>query len=56
MKVYHNPRCRKSREVLAILESKKCEVEIIEYLKNPLKVDELKQIVNLLNLNASLLQ
>lgn len=33
MKMYHNPRCRKSRETLAILEGKGLKPEIVLYLK-----------------------
>ena len=34
--IWHNPRCTKSRETLAILEAAPgVEVEIVEYLKNP---------------------
>jgi len=34
--IWHNPRCSKSRETLAILQGTPgVEVEIIEYLKNP---------------------
>lgn len=33
--IYHNPRCSKSRQTLAILEDNGVQANIIEYLKNP---------------------
>lgn len=43
--IYHNPRCSKSRETLAILsETPGVEVEIVEYLKNPLSREELARL------------
>ncbi|MCW2337360.1 arsenate reductase [Sphingobium sp. B2D3A] len=40
--IYHNPRCSKSREALAILqETPGVEVEIVEYLKAPPSRDTL---------------
>ena len=50
MKIYHNPRCKKSRETLAILEEKNIEKEVILYLKNPPSSKELKKILCLLNM------
>ncbi|NVO04084.1 MAG: arsenate reductase (glutaredoxin) [Bacteroidetes bacterium] len=50
IKIYHNPRCSKSREVLEILKSKSCHIEIIEYLKNPPSFDEMKDLFIRLNL------
>ncbi len=34
MKIYHNPRCSKSRNTLSIIQEMGNEVEIIEYLKD----------------------
>jgi len=40
--IYHNPRCSKSRETLAILQGTPgVEVEIVEYLKTPPSRDKL---------------
>jgi arsenate reductase len=50
MKIYHNPRCRKSRETLEIIRNHGIEPEIIEYLANPLTAKELQSIIEMLNL------
>ena len=52
MKIYHNPRCRKSRETLSILIETNVKFEIIEYLKNPLKKSEIKNILSMLKISA----
>ncbi|MAQ48001.1 MAG: arsenate reductase (glutaredoxin) [Flavobacteriales bacterium] len=52
MKIYHNPRCRKSRETLSILIKKNVKFEVIEYLKNPLTKSEIKNILSTLNISA----
>ena len=48
--IYHNPRCSKSRQCLAILEDKKEDLEIIKYLDTPLTENKLKDIINLLDI------
>ena len=48
IKIYHNPRCRKSREGLQILQESRQEFEIIDYLKKGVSFDELKSIIDLL--------
>ena len=50
--IYHNPRWGKSRDSVRILSDKKIPFTIIEYLKNPLKVRQLKHIIKLLNVNT----
>ena len=43
--IWHNPRCSKSRQALAILEETPgLEVEIVEYLKTPPSRDELADV------------
>jgi len=49
IKIYHNPRCRKSRAGLQYLEDKGVTPKIIQYLKDPLSEDELKDILMKLN-------
>ena len=51
MKYFHNPRCRKSREGLTLLDNNKIHYEIIEYLKTPLKKEELIQLLTCLNMD-----
>ncbi|NND64304.1 MAG: arsenate reductase (glutaredoxin) [Flavobacteriaceae bacterium] len=46
--IYHNPRCRKSREALQILEEQNESIEIVKYLENPPSVEELESILKLL--------
>ena len=48
--IYHNPRCRKSREALSFLEEKSCKVKVVEYLKDLLSIDELSALLNDLNI------
>ncbi len=47
--IYHNPRCKKSRAGLQYLQSKTDDIQIVEYLKNPLTEEELKKLLMLLN-------
>lgn len=49
--IYHNPRCSKSRQALKILQDHGLTPIIIEYLKTPPDVNDLKQILNKLNLS-----
>jgi len=50
MKIYHNPRCSKSRQVLNLLTESGKSPEIIEYLKNPISESELKSVIKKLGI------
>ncbi|MDZ7606620.1 MAG: arsenate reductase family protein [Cyclobacteriaceae bacterium] len=50
MHIYHNPRCGKSRQSLAIIQDSGKPVDIIEYLKNPPTENELREIISLLKI------
>lgn len=50
-KIYHNPRCTKSRLSVALLDENGIDFEIIEYLKTPPTVSDLKIIAKALKLS-----
>lgn len=50
IKIYHNNRCRKSREGLEIIENSGKEFEIVSYLDNPPTIEELNQLIKLLGI------
>ena len=52
MKIYHNPRCSKSRQALEIIKKTKKEFEIVEYLKDILSISELELIIEKLGITA----
>jgi arsenate reductase (glutaredoxin) len=49
IKVFHNPRCRKSREGLAFLQNKGLDLEVVDYIKKGISREDLKEIVLKLN-------
>ncbi|KGL60739.1 MULTISPECIES: arsenate reductase (glutaredoxin) [unclassified Polaribacter] len=51
IKIYHNPRCSKSRQGLAILEDSKKEFEVIKYLDHTLSEEELNELIKFLNIS-----
>jgi arsenate reductase (glutaredoxin) len=53
LKIYHNPRCSKSRAGLAYLNDNDIPREVVEYLKTPLSVDEMKKLFMKLNLKPA---
>ncbi len=54
--IYHNPRCSKSRQTLALLEEKaqefQQEIIIVEYLKTPLNNNDIQQLLIQLDCSA----
>lgn len=52
MKIYHNPRCRKSRETLELIKQNGIEPEIVEYLTEPVGESELKEVLAMLGIKA----
>jgi arsenate reductase len=51
IKIYHNPRCRKSREGLAIIENSGKEFQVIKYLEDVPSEITLTEIINLLDIS-----
>lgn len=50
MKIYHNPRCSKSREALSLIQAAGVEPEIVDYLKTPPTATELNELLKALAL------
>lgn len=50
MKIYHNPRCSKSRETLQLIRDAGIEPEIVDYLVDIPSEAELKELIGLLGI------
>jgi len=50
LKIYHNPRCSKSRQTLALIKEQGFEPEVVEYLNTPPSAAELDQILTMLDM------
>ena len=48
VKIYHNPRCSKSRQTLQLLRDKGIEPEIVEYLKDSPSAKETAELIDML--------
>ena len=48
--IYHNPRCSKSRQTLALLEDKGITPTFVDYLNTPPTVETLRQVLKQLEL------
>ena len=52
-KIYHNPRCSKSRATLELLEDNGIHPSIVEYLKHPPDAGEIRSVLDKLGLSAA---
>ena len=52
-RIYHNPRCSKSRATMALLEAEGLDVEVVEYLKTPPDADHLQRLLEKLGVSAA---
>ena len=51
--IYHNPRCSKSRETLALLESHNVSPDVVEYLKTPVDLITLDTLITQLDFESA---
>ena len=51
-RIFHNPRCSKSRATLALLQSRGIEPEIVEYLRSPPARADLERLLAKLGCDA----
>ncbi|MEX0729283.1 MAG: arsenate reductase (glutaredoxin) [Aquisalimonadaceae bacterium] len=50
VKIYHNPRCSKSRQTLELIRNRGIEPQIVDYLKTPPSVDDLRYLIKMLDI------
>jgi len=52
IKIWHNPRCSKSRNAVALLEEEGIEAEIVKYLETPPTKEEIVEVLEMLGISA----
>lgn len=50
IKIWHNPKCSKSREAMEILKEKKCDAEVVKYLEESPDKEQIKAILKMLGI------
>ncbi len=50
VRIYHNPRCSKSRMTMQLLTDRDIDAEVVEYLKTPPGKQEIQELLNMLGL------
>lgn len=53
IRIYHNPRCSKSRETLALVENTGASFVVINYLQTPPSSETLEQIIAMLGFTSA---
>ncbi|ENQ9596198.1 MULTISPECIES: arsenate reductase (glutaredoxin) [Enterobacter cloacae complex] len=53
VKIYHNPRCSKSRETLNLLKSNDIDPEVVLYLETPPDAQTIRQLLKMLNMGSA---
>ena len=53
IKIYHNPRCSKSRETLELLKSNGVDPEVVLYLETPPDAQTIRQLLKMLNMGSA---
>lgn len=53
VKIYHNPRCSKSRDTLSLLKSNGIEPEVVLYLETPPDAQNIRQLLKMLNMGSA---
>ncbi len=51
LKIYHNPRCKKSREGVEMIRSFTSDYQLVEYIKNGLTANDINEILLKSNLH-----
>ena len=52
IRIYHNPRCSKSRQTLQLLNDRGVEPEVVEYLKDPPDAATIETLIDALGIEA----
>lgn len=53
VKIYHNPRCSKSRDTLSLLKSNGVDPEIVLYLDTPPDAQTIRQLLRMLDMGSA---
>ena len=53
IQIWHNPRCSKSREALALLEESGVEKEVVKYLETPKTKEQMRQLLTMLGFSSA---